>query len=206
MPHIGGTGATEADRRLVKAIGHPVRAEALAILNARQASPNEIARELGLDVGNVSYHVTELVKQGCVELVATRQRRGATEHFYRGTDPRYLDDEFWAKLSDSVRSGITLATLRYLLTTARDSIESGLFEARADRHFSIASYDLDERAWAEACELLQMTLDRLMDIGAESETRLTATGDGERPTPALRATFGLLAFESSAGVPTGGRE
>ena len=77
MPHIGGAGAIEADQRLVKAIGHPVRAEALAILNARAASPNQIARELGLDVGNVSYHVSELARQGCVELVDTRQRRGA---------------------------------------------------------------------------------------------------------------------------------
>ncbi len=157
MPHIGGAGAIETDQRLVRAIGHPVRAEALAILNARAASPNQIARELG------------------------------------------LDDEFWAKLSDSTRSGITLASLRYLIATARDSLESGLFEARSDRHCSIAGYDLDEQGWAEARELFQATLDQLMDIGAESESRIAAAAAAE-PTPALRATFGLLAFESPGGA------
>lgn len=197
MPHIGGARATRVDRQLVKAIAHPVRADALAILNAREASPNQIARELGLDVGNVSYHVTELARQGCVELVSTRKRRGATEHFYRGTDSRYLDDEFWTQLSGSVRGAITIASLRELIATARDSLESGLFEARADRHFSIASYDLDEQGWAEAGRLFQATLDRLMDIGSESEARVAAAGES-RPTPALRASFGLLAFESPA--------
>jgi predicted transcriptional regulator len=75
MPKIGRSGTTGFDRQLVKALAHPVRAEALTILNTRVASPNEIAKELDLPVGNVSYHVNELEKFGCVELVKTEQRR-----------------------------------------------------------------------------------------------------------------------------------
>ena len=42
-----------------------------------------------------------------------------------------------------------------------------------------------------------------MDIGAESESRIAAAAAAE-PTPALRATFGLLAFESPGGAARAG--
>jgi len=34
------------DRRLIKALGHPVRVRALEVLNVRVASPSELAKEL----------------------------------------------------------------------------------------------------------------------------------------------------------------
>jgi hypothetical protein len=49
-------------------------------------------------VGYVAYHVRVLRKLGMIELVGTRQVRGATQHFYRGTPQSYLDDEAWQKL------------------------------------------------------------------------------------------------------------
>lgn len=81
---------------VIKALGNPVRAKALAILNERIASPNEIAQELGQSVGHVSYHVNVLKKCECIELVDTASRRGAVEHFYRATIRLLIDDEAWA--------------------------------------------------------------------------------------------------------------
>jgi hypothetical protein len=42
------------DRRLFKALGRPLRAWALAILNDRVAGPNEIAKELGVPAATPS--------------------------------------------------------------------------------------------------------------------------------------------------------
>jgi DNA-binding transcriptional ArsR family regulator len=195
MSKIGRSETTDYDRQLVKALGHPVRAEALTILNTRVASPNEIAKELGLPVGNVSYHVNELEKLGCVELVRTEQRRGATEHYFRGVARSYLDEEFWTQLSHGMRNGITMATLRILVGAARESVETGLFDARTDRHASVVTYNLDDQGWAEAKALFEETLNQIMEIGAKSEGRLVEA-DPDKRTPALRATFGMLAFES----------
>jgi len=47
----------DVDQRLIKALGHPLRMSVLAILNARVASPSELAKELGEPLGNVAYHV-----------------------------------------------------------------------------------------------------------------------------------------------------
>ena len=100
----------EADAVLLKALSHPVRARALTALNQRVASPSELASEQGEAVGYVAYHVRVLHELGMIELVKTRQVRGATEHFYRSTAQPYLDDEVWGRLSLVSRSGISVAS------------------------------------------------------------------------------------------------
>jgi DNA-binding transcriptional ArsR family regulator len=81
-----GADASAAER-YAKAIAHPKRLEILAILEARQASPNEIAGELGAALSLVSYHVRKLRELGLIELANTTPRRGAVEHYYRAIPP-----------------------------------------------------------------------------------------------------------------------
>lgn len=181
------------DQRLLMALGHPVRAEALGILNTRVASPAEIARTLGLDVSNVAYHVRRLLEYECVELVTTRAARGATEHFYRGLAHKYLDASFWEKLSGSVRSAISLTALRIAFSAIRDAVFAGTFDRRKDRHLSVVTYDLDGQGWEEIADLYLQTLDRTMEIAADSAERLSA---GKPRGKGLRATFVQVAFES----------
>jgi len=72
------------DQRLVKAISHPLRVEILeAFVNQGEQSPTQIAKELDQRLGNVSYHVNVLQECEVIELVRTRPRRGALEHFFR---------------------------------------------------------------------------------------------------------------------------
>ena len=77
---------TAIDQRVVEVLAHPTRVQALTIFSERDASPNQIAKELDKNLSNVAYHVRVLRDFKCIELVDTRQRRGATEHFYRATD------------------------------------------------------------------------------------------------------------------------
>ena len=148
MPtRFGRRKLAPADQRMLMALGHPVRAEALGILNVRVASPAEIARTLGLDVSNVAYHVRRLLEYECIELVETRASRGATEHFYRGVAHQYLDEGFWEKLSGSVRNAISLTALRVAFSAIRDAVTAGTFDRRTDRHLSVVTYDLDGKAW-----------------------------------------------------------
>src|SRR3954466_7830113 len=65
------------DRRLIKALGHPVREHILAVLNERIASAREIGEEIGGDVSSFYHHIEELEKLECIERVATKRRRGA---------------------------------------------------------------------------------------------------------------------------------
>jgi predicted ArsR family transcriptional regulator len=71
---------------LARATAHPLRVAILEILGidgGRVLSPSDLGQELQIPLSNTNYHVTELAKAGLIELVRTRQVRGATEHFYR---------------------------------------------------------------------------------------------------------------------------
>jgi predicted transcriptional regulator len=80
----GGEGS--GNRRPARALAHPLRARALKLFGDAPKSPNQVAKELGVDVSSLAYHVRVLRKLGCIELVETKQRRGALEHFYRAVD------------------------------------------------------------------------------------------------------------------------
>jgi DNA-binding transcriptional ArsR family regulator len=105
------------DRRLIKALGHPVRVRALEVLNARVASPSELARVLSEPLGNVAYHVKILEENDAIELVRTAPVRGALEHFYRAKfnahitrDWLELDKQGYDEIAQLVES--TIARVR----------------------------------------------------------------------------------------------
>ena len=179
---------TGDDSTLLKALAHPVRARALTVLNQRVASPSELAAEQGEAVGYVAYHVRVLHELGLIDLVETRQVRGATEHFYRGAVQPCLGDDFWARLPEDARNGISVAGLDVLNRAIKEAFEAETFDARTDRHLSNVTLELDELGWSEANELLNSCLEGLLQIGAECEAR-----ESDRT---VRATFGLMGFES----------
>lgn len=71
---------------LARANTHPLRVaimEVLAMDGGRTLSPTDLSIELQTRLPTANYHVGELFKAGLLELVRTRQVRGAIEHFYR---------------------------------------------------------------------------------------------------------------------------
>lgn len=74
------------DLALAKALSNPLRADALALIGEGVNSPKLIAAKLDLDLRTVAYHVRVLRNLGCIELVETKPRRGATEHVYQLTE------------------------------------------------------------------------------------------------------------------------
>jgi DNA-binding transcriptional ArsR family regulator len=180
------------DRRLAKALSHPLRAHVLAILNERVASPNQIANELQEPLGNVSYHVKTLAEMGCIELVNTEPRRGAIEHFYRAVVRPFFSDRDWSRLPPSARQGISDATLQLIWEDTSEALDAGTFDRRTDRHLSRSRLVLDDEGWREVNELLVETMNRVVAIEEECANR--RTGDGEA---GIATKLVLMHFESS---------
>ncbi len=72
-----------AHARLLKAFTHPLRAAILGRLDEAVLSPKELADDLDAPLSVVSYHVKELARLELIELVRTKPRRGAVQHWYR---------------------------------------------------------------------------------------------------------------------------
>jgi DNA-binding transcriptional ArsR family regulator len=190
--HVVTKQAGVVDRRLAKALSHPLRAHVLSILNERVASPNQIAGELEEPLGNVSYHVKTLAEMGCIELVRTEPRRGAIEHFYRAVVRPFFSDRDWKRLPPSARQGISDATLQLIWEDTSDALDAGTFDHRTDRHLSRSRLVLDEQGWEEVNELLLDTMNKVVGIEAESAKRRSSDGDSGFNTKMV-----LMHFESS---------
>lgn len=80
-------GVTAPDReRLLDALQHPLRRDVLAYLKEHKTgSASEIARTLGVRVGNLSYHVRRLAALGLIEEVQRIRRRGALTRVFQIT-------------------------------------------------------------------------------------------------------------------------
>jgi DNA-binding transcriptional ArsR family regulator len=190
------------DQRLVRAMGHPVRVQALIILNERVASPNEISKELDQTVGHVSYHIKVLKECDCIELVDTAPRRGAMEHYYRATDRAFLDASEWEALPGTLRPGLSASLLKTVVNDASSALVSGTFDKRTDRHLSWTPMIIDEQGWAELRDELAAVLERVFDIQAASAERLTKEDAAGIPVTVSMMLFeALMSNERKVGPP-----
>lgn len=189
-----GSRQEQVDQRLIKALGHPTRTRTLSILNEKVASPKELAEEIGDGLSQVSYHVKVLLDCGYIELVKTKPRRGATEHYYRGIRRALLPDDAWTKLPAQVKEGISIGVLNETFEDVTESLKAGVFDRRKDRHLSWTPLIVDGEGWRDFTALLAATLERAFDIQAESAARLSGAGE-----TGVSVTLAMMGFESGRG-------
>jgi DNA-binding transcriptional ArsR family regulator len=179
------------DPRYVRALAHPLRIRLLAMLRERRASPMELSSRLGEPIGNVAYHVRTLHNLGLIKLVDTRQRRGATEHYYEALEnPRFSDDA-WDALGPVAKQRMLSAMLRQAGEYAAGSAANGGFD-RKDAVINRSSLRLDERGWAELARACKRWLAEMDQIEAAAGERLGDNAEGE----ALDVGLILMLFEA----------
>jgi DNA-binding transcriptional ArsR family regulator len=181
--------AGELDEALLKAISHPLRHRLLGLLDNRVASPNELARELELPLGRVSYHIRLLADLGAIELVRTEPRRGALEHFYRAVTRGWFSEEDWARLPRSARRGIVGQSLQRIFSDVTAAVDAGGFDGPSSQ-VTRTALELDEKGLEEVTKVIATATERVNQINAESADRRSgATG--------VTTELALLHFERS---------
>lgn len=189
------------DQRLVRALAHPVRIQILEILSERVASPNMIAIELETGLSHVAYHTRALDRCGCLELVQTAQRRGATEHFYKARPRSFIGDQAWRRVPPSIRGAVSAASLQTFMDKAISALEAGAMDEREDTTFSWMPLHLDEQGWREVTTILRAATDRVVKAQEQSNRRARESERDERTIPAVVA---LALFETGAAPPDNG--
>jgi DNA-binding transcriptional ArsR family regulator len=162
---------------VAKAFAHPLRVQILIILNEKVASPNMLAQHLDQSLNLVAYHVRVLEKYDCIELVDTKQRRGATEHFYRATRRQFLTDNEWTSLPKSLRGGLSGAALKPAFDDVEEALDKQTFDELDTRHLSRTPMVVDKKGWEDATEVLANALDRLIEIHGEAASRLAESNE-----------------------------
>ncbi len=160
-------------------VAHPTRVLAYVILNERVASPTEIAREIGKDVGHVGYHVRKLREMDLIELVEENPVRGAVEHRYAATKRPIVGDADWAHLTLEQRESLTRLTTQLIVADAAAAIEAGSFDARLNRCLVRQVLQVDEQGFAELHDLDERRYLETLEIEARSMERKAADPERE---------------------------
>jgi len=177
-------------RHRLKAMEHPLRARLLRLLVERGVqSPAELARALGAELSDVSYHVRRLEELDCAELVTTRPVRGAVEHFYRATERHLIDADEWEELDSMMAGELVCDFMQKIVDDFVDSRQAGI--VGSDRHFHITRTPLilDEVGFQKGMEAFERCRLEMADIEAESSRRLAASGGTPVPVSSGLAYF-----------------
>ena len=188
--------AETIDQRLVRALAHPLRIQILDILSERVASPNTLSMELETGLSHVAYHTRTLDKCGCLELVDTAQRRGATEHFYKASPGAFIGNREWRTVPSSVRGAISAATLQTFLDKAIAALEAGTLDGRDDTIFRWMPLQLDEEGWKDVVATLEEATNQILAAHLRSQDRITSGESRET----VSTVIGMASFETAASL------
>jgi DNA-binding transcriptional ArsR family regulator len=180
------------DAQIARVLSHPLRPQILQILALRgEASPNEIAAELGVPLGTLSYHTRLLRDSGWIELVREVPRRGAVEHFYRAVVEPYVDDAQWENLPLGLRRRLASMTVGRLLQSAAAAVDGGGFD-QPGAHVASVPLELDEKALREVSKAVAKLIAEVGRIQDRSNTRR----ESREPDALPRSTLAILHFRA----------
>jgi DNA-binding transcriptional ArsR family regulator len=159
-------------------MSHPTRVHAMGILLERIASPRHIAEEIGEPLNNVTYHLNQLRKLGCIELVRTERVRGGRvlERFYRAKRRLFFDEAAWEALSEKERFDVVSVSLRMIAEDITTAMAAGTIFGDGNSHLSRTGLVLDAEGWQEVSDLIERATTELFEIEASVAAR-TANGD-----------------------------
>ena len=183
------------DQRLVKALAHPLRVQILEVLTERVASPNWLSEHLDSSLSDIAYHTRTLDKCGCLDLVDTARRRGATEHFYKARPSSFLGNRIWRRVPRSVRGNFSSASLQTFIDKAVAALEAGTLDDREGTILTWMPMLLDQRGWEEVAAIMEEATDRALAAQARSKRRLSPLRGRK---DAISAVVAVASFETGA--------
>jgi DNA-binding transcriptional ArsR family regulator len=164
------------DPRYVKALAHPLRIRIMALLEERDASPVQLAEHLDATLGTVAYHVRTLERLGLIEMVATHQRRGATEHVYAAREHPRISDQAWSATSPMAKHVMIASVLSQAGQYATQSATAGGFD-RSEAHFTRTALKLDEKGWIALSQAAEKWVAQVRRIEEQTQKRVGSSLD-----------------------------
>lgn len=186
-----GSERASAEEAIAKVFVHPLRAKLLLMLYEVPDSPNGLAAKLDESLATVAYHVRELAKYECIELVDTKQRRGATEHFYRATTRPAIRTPEWSKMSLAERRPHSRLAVQLALSDLIAADTADTFDSKVDRHVSRNPVELDQEGWDKVARACDEFMELVIATHEESANRIAASPG----TPTVPAMASLFFFE-----------
>lgn len=184
--------------RLVQAIGHPVRVRMLERLATETASAKQLSISLEVSLGVASYHLRRVLDKECglVEVVATRQRRGAIETFYRLDVAAMRDAVTWKHLNGPVGQAVKDSVVQCCWNLVLAAQRAGLLGMDPTETLSCRPVAVDTEGWTQVNSALARAEEEISKALEKSAQRLRSGGE------AMQVVVGLIAFHAVQSPPS----
>jgi DNA-binding transcriptional ArsR family regulator len=179
-----GSGGGKGDRRaqaLAIALGHPLRERILQFLGERSsASGKEIATALSEAPSTVSEHLRWLSDKELVDVIESKNRRGAVERFYSYTsDSLLLQPADMAALPRKERLHLVEGAVRLFVNNVTEAMSSPDADISTGSSWYSTTLSVDAQGWDDLSAIHQKALKEVERVRAESARRLK-DGTSER--------------------------
>jgi DNA-binding transcriptional ArsR family regulator len=188
----------KATQNRLKAMAHPMRVAIFRVLTERVASLGEITRELDLpreEMGNVRFHLHQLVKLGCAEEVGKRLVNDRNVKVYKAIDRALVETDEWedfVKVSQELADHVLGELMQVLLDRLTESAKAGILSGDSDLHLTHTPMILDQPGVEEMLALAERTRLEAAEIERHAAKRRSSTGG------AIHASNCILFFKTPA--------
>lgn len=184
------------DPRLIRSLSHVLRQHILLGAVQGEVSPSVLAKALGQNLSEVSYHVKVLRDEcdGMIVETRTEPRRGAVEHYYRATPKTLLPAKAWHRLKGGLRAVVGAGQASDLFNDLAGALKAGKLQGEHDA-ISRTPLVLDAEGKRNMKALAGRVAKEVEDEQRATAKRMArANGDGGE---VVGYTFALLAFEAA---------
>jgi DNA-binding transcriptional MerR regulator len=162
----------------------------LAILALRPASAEELARDLNVSVDAIQGYLQELEEERTIERVEA-EHSGAPSTWRFRSVLRLFETEEWTRLGEEKRKEVSAEVVALVERDIAQSIESGAFDRRMDRHLTRTPFAVDEQGWSELLAVHRAAAIASQEIRMKSAKRLKKSGEEAITGRSVQALFEL---------------
>jgi hypothetical protein len=183
-------------RRLSVVFASELRIKIVTELYLREMSPKQFHTEFGGgSMSRIDKTFKKLAEHSWLRYIHSKgpggSRRGAIEHFYRGTELAVIDEETWALVPYSMRVSISWTIFKVLAERVRHALNAKTLTARAGSHLGSTTIALDQLGWERVVAATDTLFESIFEEQDDAKIRLQDSE--EKP---MLATVGMAVFES----------
>ena len=162
-------------------MAHPVRCAVFILLAEEDGqSAAEIAARLSLPVRSVRHQLSKLAEDGLVEVISSREKRGALEKFYEVRVTPILETADVEAMTPQMRRLATAETFRAVVRDLESALAAGSFSWNHSTQARLAAA-VDEEGWREVSAIMGNAFADIRQAAEGASLRMDSSAHAGRP-------------------------
>ena len=180
-------------------LGHRVRIEIRAALHEGPATATRLADILQESIGNIDYHLKEMLEDGSIDIARTEKVGNLDQHYYSVIKLPLFSDKEYAAMSKADRQTLCAISVQAAIAEAMASLWAGKMAAEPRVFLGWDRIVLDRQGREDLADEEEASWQRKQEIEVRSANRRAKSG--EQGTTYIITSFSYERSRNSAPDP-----